>query len=403
MLSEWAIRAENLAKCYTLFDRPSDRLKQMLARGRRKYYREFWSLREVSFDLPHGEVLGIIGKNGAGKSTLLQLICGTLTPTIGRIDVQGRIAALLELGAGFNPEFSGRENIFMNAAVMGIPEAEIAQRYEAIVSFSGIRDFIEQPVKTYSSGMYVRLAFSIATSINPDILVIDEALSVGDGQFARKSFERIMSLRDNGATILFCSHSMYQIEALCSHVIWLDGGMVRAQGEPATVIREYNAFLDQTNESSIASNESLPSKQEAVSGARQASITCVEVLVDGKRESIAHSGKSRLTAGIAFKGLPIEPYTVAIALLTLDDRWVASSSTANDGLTLMTDAHGSGQATIIFNPILLLRGVYRVRVWLLDAKGLFVHEEVAETCRITVEQSGLEQGLVSLPHKWELG
>ncbi len=403
MLSEWAIRAENLSKCYTLFDRPSDRLKQMLSRGRRKYYREFWSLRDINFDLPHGEVLGIIGKNGAGKSTLLQLICGTLTPTIGRVEVQGRIAALLELGAGFNPEFTGRENIFMNAAVLGIPEAEIAERYAAIVSFSGIEDFIEQPVKTYSSGMYVRLAFSIATSIDPDILVIDEALSVGDGQFSRKSFERIMSLRDSGATILFCSHSMYQIEALCSRAIWLDEGRVRAQGEPATVIREYNAFLDQTSESAIATDESLPSRQKALSDARQASITCVEVLVDGQRESIAHSRKSRIAVTVAFKGLPIEPCTVAVALLTLDDRWVASCSTANDGLTLMTDAHGAGQATIIFNPILLLRGVYRVRVWLLDAQGLFLHEEVAEAGRITVEQSGLEQGLVSLPHEWELG
>ena len=169
MSSEPAISVKNLSKFYQLYSQPSDRLKQFLWRGKRQYFREFWSLRDISFDIAKGEVLGIIGRNGAGKSTLLQLLCGTLTPSTGHVNVQGRVAALLELGSGFNPEFTGRENVYLSASIMGLSQQEIEERFEEIVDFSGIRDFIDQPVKTYSSGMYVRLAFSVATSVDPDI------------------------------------------------------------------------------------------------------------------------------------------------------------------------------------------------------------------------------------------
>ena len=251
MFSSLAISAQHLSKTFLLYDRPIDRLKQMVMRGRRRYYKDFAALHDVTFELQKGEVLGLVGRNGAGKSTLLQLICGTLTPTHGQVTVHGRVAALLELGAGFNPEFSGRENIYLNASILGLTKVEIDERYDAIVDFSGIADFIYQPVKTYSSGMYVRLAFSIATSVNPDILVIDEALSVGDGAFARKSFDRIMRLKESGATILFCSHSMYQIEALCTRAIWLEKGNVMQLGSPASVVASYLTFLDR--ETALAS------------------------------------------------------------------------------------------------------------------------------------------------------
>jgi lipopolysaccharide transport system ATP-binding protein len=218
------IQAKHLGKCYRLFERPQDRLKQFFSPAHKKHYREFWALSGVDLEVGQGEVVGIIGRNGSGKSTLLQLVCGTLSPTEGEINVHGRVAALLELGAGFNPEFSGRENVFLNGAILGVSRAEMEARFDEIVAFSGIGDFIDQPVKTYSSGMYVRLAFAVAVHIDPDILIIDEALSVGDGAFARKSFERIMALKEKGATILFCSHSMYQVEVLCQKALWLDAG-----------------------------------------------------------------------------------------------------------------------------------------------------------------------------------
>ena len=199
--SDVAIRIQNLSKCYHIYDKPRDRLMQMLARGRKQYFREFWALKEVSLDVKKGETVGIIGRNGSGKSTLLQMICGTLNPTSGSIQANGRIAALLELGSGFNPEFTGRENVYMNGSILGLSKEEIDSRFDDIAAFADIGEFIEQPVKTYSSGMMVRLAFSVAINVEPEILVVDEALSVGDEIFQRKCFSRIEAIRAGGATI----------------------------------------------------------------------------------------------------------------------------------------------------------------------------------------------------------
>ena len=242
--SDLAVEMVDAGKRYELYDRPWDRLRQFFLGKSRPLYKELWALQGVSLALPKGQVLGVVGRNGAGKSTLLQLLCGTLLPSQGSVTTQGRIAALLELGAGFNPEFTGRDNIFLNAAILGLTRQEVLERFDDIVSFSGIEPFfIEQPVKTYSSGMYVRLAFAVATSVDPDILVVDEALSVGDGEFARKSFDRIMQFKDQGKTILFCSHSLYQVEAICSQAIWLDHGRVQMQASPKEVVAAYNDFL----------------------------------------------------------------------------------------------------------------------------------------------------------------
>ena len=215
---------KNVTKSYKLYNSPIDRLTSIFNLSKNKKYREFNALHNISIEIEKGDVLGIVGRNGAGKSTLLQLICGTLVPTSGEISVTGRIAALLELGSGFNPEVTGKENIFLNAAVLGITREEINEKVDEIIEFSGISDFINRPVKFYSSGMTVRLAFSIATSVSPEILVIDEALSVGDNEFSYKSFSRIEELRAKGATILFCSHSLYQVQSICNKAIWLEKG-----------------------------------------------------------------------------------------------------------------------------------------------------------------------------------
>ena len=216
--AEPALVVSNLCKSFTLYAKPIDRLWQALGKHSANT-RHFHALTDISFSLAKGEVVGVVGRNGAGKSTLLQLICGTLNPSSGSVKVNGRIAALRELGSGFNPEFTGRDNVFMNAAVLGLSRTEIEAKYDDIVDFAELAAFMDQPVKTYSSGMLVRLAFAVATSVEPDILIIDEALSVGDGVFARKSFDRIMQLRDAGTSILFCSHSLYQVEALYNKAI----------------------------------------------------------------------------------------------------------------------------------------------------------------------------------------
>lgn len=245
------IRVSGLSKCYQIYSRPQDRLRQAIMprlqrlAGRRPacYFQDFWALRELSFEVGRNETVGIVGRNGSGKSTLLQLICGTLSPTTGKIETHGRIAALLELGTGFNPEFTGRENVYLNAAVLGLSQDEIRTRFDAIAAFADIGPFIDQPVKTYSSGMAVRLAFSVAINVEPDILVVDEALAVGDELFQRKCFSRIEALKASGTTVLFVSHSGSTVVELCDRAILLEGGELLAMGSPRHVVGHYQKLL----------------------------------------------------------------------------------------------------------------------------------------------------------------
>ncbi|MDX9994558.1 MAG: ABC transporter ATP-binding protein [Rhodocyclaceae bacterium] len=218
------IAARNLTKTYRLFGHPGDRIKQFFSLGLRRYHREFTALQDVSLDIRKGETIGIIGHNGSGKSTLLQLICGILKPTSGSIAVRGRVSALLELGAGFNPDFTGRENAYFQGAIMGLDEAEMDGRFQAIAAFADIGDFIDQPVRTYSSGMFLRLAFAVASHVSPDIMVVDEALAVGDAAFQQRCFDRIRAMQSHGMTMVVVSHNPYQIEQLCDRAAVLNRG-----------------------------------------------------------------------------------------------------------------------------------------------------------------------------------
>jgi ABC-type polysaccharide/polyol phosphate transport system ATPase subunit len=238
-----ALRVESVSKQYRIYDRPADRLKESLTRGRRKFHREFWALRDISFEIEAGTTTGIIGPNGSGKSTLLQIVTGTLEPTHGAVWQEGRIAALLELGAGFNMEFTGIENIFMNAALIGLSKSETEQLLPEISRFAEIGDFIYQPLKTYSSGMYVRLAFATAIATAPQILIIDEALAVGDAVFQHRCMRRIKELQENGTTILFVSHDPGAIRALCSRAILLNAGRMVANGTPSEVLNRYQKII----------------------------------------------------------------------------------------------------------------------------------------------------------------
>jgi lipopolysaccharide transport system ATP-binding protein len=215
----------------------------MLTRGRKQYYREFWALRDISFDIKRGETVGIVGRNGSGKSTLLQMICGTLSPTEGTVETRGRIGAILELGSGFNPEFTGRENVYINASLLGLSKSEIDSRFETIVAFADIGDFIDQPVKTYSSGMVVRLAFAVQAQTSPDILIVDEALAVGDAKFQAKCFARLKDLKEQGTSILLVTHSSEQVVTHCSRAILLDNGRMLDIGEPRRIVNRYMDIL----------------------------------------------------------------------------------------------------------------------------------------------------------------
>ncbi|MDS9877512.1 ABC transporter ATP-binding protein [Pseudomonas protegens] len=246
MCSELAIKAQGLGKCYPIYDQPRDRLLQLLLPRGKQRYREFWALKDVALEVRKGETLGIIGRNGSGKSTLLQLICGTSTASTGSVTSHGRIAALLELGSGFNPEFSGRENVYLNGAVLGLKRAEIEARFDEITAFANIGEFIDQPTRTYSSGMLVRLAFAVSVCVEPDILIVDEALAVGDASFQFKCLERLERLTRQGMTLLFVSHDMSMVKRFCNRALYLRDGEIRASGAPEAMAELY--LLDMRDE-----------------------------------------------------------------------------------------------------------------------------------------------------------
>ncbi|HNL71834.1 MAG TPA: ABC transporter ATP-binding protein [Leptospiraceae bacterium] len=256
-MSETVIEVKNLTKVYKLYDKPIDRLKEVLHPFRKRFHKDFFALNDISFNVYKGETIGIIGKNGSGKSTLLKIITGVLTPTSGEVVVKGRISSLLELGAGFNPELTGLENVFFYGTINGMPRSFMESNLEKILSFADIGDFIHQPVKTYSSGMFVRLAFAVAIQIDPDILIEDEALAVGDIFFQQKCFKRMEELRDRGTTILFVSHDMGSIRNFCSRVILLKNSVVELIDEPTKVIYEY--YRVDTN---LIKTEILPSEEK---------------------------------------------------------------------------------------------------------------------------------------------
>lgn len=239
MSSDSAIAVDGVSKMYRIYDRPINRLKEALWRGRRRWHREFWALQDVSFEVRRGSAFGIIGRNGAGKSTLLQIIAGTLSPTSGTVRVRGRIAALLELGSGFDMEATGRENVFMNAAILGLPRETVLRKYEDIVAFADIGDFVDQPVKTYSSGMFARLAFAVAVNLDPDILIVDEILAVGDALFQQKCVSRMRQMREKGLTLLFVSHSVDAIKSVCNDAILMEAGRGVEIGPAERVVDAY--------------------------------------------------------------------------------------------------------------------------------------------------------------------
>lgn len=395
-----AISARDLGKSYQIHSSPRARLWQMI-RPNPAQVQVFHALRGVDLDIARGESVGVIGQNGAGKSTLLQLICGTLTPSSGTIDISGRIAPLLELGAGFSMDFTGRENIFLNASVLGLGREETLDRMQAIIDFADIGDFIDEPVRIYSSGMYVRLAFAIAASIEPDILVIDEAIAVGDGQFARKSFDRIMQLRERGVTILFCSHSLFQVEALCTKALWLHKGEVRASGAASAVVAEYDSWVN----AQIHAAAATPAAAALGIGVRgHAAFSAIKVSCDGVEgiDLKVRSGHSQLVIRLEYHSDPTLPMpNLAVAIYPADGRILTSTGNWMDGVALTRSANGDGVATLTYPNLPLLKGKYTISVYLMCERGVHVYEGIEHMATLNVEQEHLEQGLVSLPHRWE--
>ncbi len=391
-----AIRTRGLSKTYRLYRHPSHRLKELFFR--RDCHDRVDVLSGVDLLVERGEGFGIIGDNGAGKSTFLKIVAGTLAPTMGEIEVNGRVAALLELGAGFHPEFTGRQNIYLNASLLGMTRDEIAARESEIISFSELDEYIDRPVKTYSSGMHVRLAFSIATCIDPDILIIDEALSVGDQAFQKKCIERMLRFRDEGKTMLFCSHSMYMVNQLCDRAMWLHKGRVRMVGEAVEVTAAYEDY--------VREKTAGPATEEAET-VRAAETESPVIYV----ESIELNGVDREVS--IDTGAPLS-VKISVHSHTSDPYWIVAGIRRNDDLV----CHGASQATheggepmrgpgkgvveLYYPSIPFLHGTFYVVVFVVDESGLHVYDKrESEAFKIVPpRQWNQEMGLLALECRW---
>lgn len=387
----------------------------------------YTALQPVSFDILPGQSVGIVGLNGAGKSTLLQLAAGTLTPSSGQVRSQGRIAALLELGSGFNPEATGIENIFLYAATMGLTHAQVSTRLDAICAFSGLSsEHLAMPVKTYSSGMQVRLAFAVATSVEPDILIVDEALSVGDGVFAKRSFDRVMQLRENGTSLLLCSHALFHVDLFCERCLWLEQGRIREFGPTSAVLPRYQEYLDGVNrqpgidavsatvqahaasalpdpsDPSDPSAPPVPPDTPAPAPAAVARFIQVEVGLDGTvgTELRGHTGSSTLHVDATVHTSAQEPHPLVAVVISSESGKILGSGHCPPGTVQAHNAQGHAQVRYTLPQLPLNKGRYRVGVYLLCAQGRYVYEWMDPIAHIELEHSGQHQGPWLLAGDW---
>lgn len=361
-----------------------------------------WALSEISFALAPGQCLGLVGDNGAGKSTLLKLIAGTLRPSTGTLTKRGRLTAILELGAGFHPEFTGRQNLYFGGALIGIPEEQMRTLETEIIAFSELSEAIDRPVKTYSSGMVVRLAFALVTAVEPDILIIDEALAVGDQHFQRKCLERIESFRKSGSTILFCSHSLYHIRQLCDVALWLDGGTARAFGPTELVLASYETHVRNLN----AAEHPMPTSDSTESVAhraslvpQQANLVSVEVVGLGEGDPPVLEA-SDLSVTVTARVPSGEQPNLAVMLERADRVCVTAVGTHADRVSPICLGGEMWRATVTFPALPLYSGEYVVSAFLFDRSGTLIYEQWQDCQRFMVVFPTLEVGLVRLQHSW---
>jgi len=416
------IELSGVSKHYPMAQKPLHRLWQALRNQQptANSQSSYSALQPCDLLVRKGEVVGIVGKNGAGKSTLLQLVTATIQPSSGSVTVHGKVSAILELGAGFNVEFTGRENIVLSLSMTGIDASTQSALMEEIIEFSGIGAFIDQPIKTYSSGMQVRLAFAIATCSCPDVLIVDEALSVGDGEFARKSFDRILALKNQGTTILFCSHSLFHIEAMCSRAVWLDKGRIVKDGHPSLVIPSYQDFLDAVPVSNPAVSESsaaaavaedLPPASTKSGPQGFARLRSLDVLVRSPIGQEQHykigdqvqlqSMTDCLSVRAFFESDPDMPApSFAVTVHSMEGRIIGSSGAWIDQVALKRSPSGSGWIELSFPNLALLKGSYTVSAFLFCERGIHIYDNADHFVRLQVSQVGIEQGVFHFPRTW---
>lgn len=389
-----AIEVARVSKEYPVFRNPRERLFSLLFPRAAKPAR-FLALDDVTFSVPRGETMGIIGRNGAGKSTLLQVLCGTVAPTAGNVAINGRFAALLELGAGFNPEFTGRENVYLNASLLGLSHEEVDARLDGIRVFADIGDFFDRPVKTYSSGMYVRLAFSVAIHTEPEVLVIDEALSVGDIRFQMKCLEKIETLRARGTTVLFVSHSLEQIKRFCQSAIWLENGRIKLFGEASFVADRYR------DNELAASAGTAPATAPGDNEEGMAHAPAVIETVGVAQTHLAPFDAFTVDISYSIRDDSLPGFLVGVAIKGLDGLHIFGPNTHLERVQVPT-TRGSHRISYHVPSLPLLSGTYRIDVGLFTDKGLVCLDYVSDAARLTVASPYFSEGLVYITHEWKV-
>lgn len=402
-MSEVAIIAKNISKVYKLYEKPINRLKESLSIRRKTYHRPFFALNDISIEIERGEVVGIIGKNGSGKSTILKIITGVSSPTSGEIQVNGKVSALLELGAGFNLEYTGIENIFLNGMMMGFNRDEMESKLDEILEFADIGDFVYQPVRSYSSGMFARLAFSVAINVDPDILIVDEALAVGDLKFQIKCMEKFSEFREKGKTILFVSHDINSIKRYCSRAIWLNSGRIEAQGNTDLICDRYTDYLKYGDVASKPaptkdSNVQLKLNDDVVGFINSLSLINeygVEI------EEVHHN--SKLTLKIEFEMNTDDlDIVIGVAIHTIDDIYVCGINTLLDKRKVL---YQKGRNTIYleYENFHLLGGSYYFDVAIFEQNAHVPIDYRARIREFFVKSEYIGEGICILPHKWRMG
>ncbi|MCP3958664.1 MAG: ABC transporter ATP-binding protein [bacterium] len=389
-MSQTVVSARNVGKTYQVFSQPWDRLRELVTG--RTCHLDVHALADISFELAAGESLGIVGENGAGKSTLLSILSGVTSPSGGEFSVQGKVASLLELGMGFHPELSGHQNIFLNAAMMGLSETETQEKVPEIISFSELGEFIDRPVKTYSTGMTMRLGFAVAVQVEPDVLIIDEALSVGDGYFQKKCMDRIREFVDSGRTLLFCSHAMYYVSHLCPRAIWLRGGRAEAFGPVDEVVHAYENYL-----AAKADTEAEVDEIE-LGPAKITSIRFVDREPEGGGARFAPAERWQLEVAWRVDS-PAHQTHLGVSINTINHVQVCSFSTHQDGEPSFTGSLDY-RARLEIPRLPLNKGEFSLYVYILDESGLHIYDQEYLPAAFSVASPSYRFGLMQIAHTW---
>lgn len=400
-MAETVIKVEHLSKIYRLFDKPSDRLKETLHPFGKRYSRDFFALNDVSFEVKKGECIGLLGKNGAGKSTLLKVLTGVLTPSAGSVSVKGKISALLELGGSFNPEMTGMQNIYLNGTLMGFTKEEMDTKVDDILEFADIGDFINQPVKTYSSGMFARLAFAVSVNVEPEVLIIDEVLAVGDVRFQMKCMNKMKDLMGGGTTVLFVSHDINAVRRLCSRAIWFDYGKIIREGDVDRVAASYEDYMKSGIIHDVLPKEKKANISKSMSGI--AEIQDFRIIDEqGNDVDIVKSNQS-LTIEVDYEVFDtnIKNPILGIALLRIDDEYICGLNTKLDKVNIPW-RKGKNTFLLLYNEGLLVDGgrYYFTTALEDETASVYIHG-ISKIRVIEVVREYIAEGIFTIPHKWE--